>query len=144
MNSFAPFFKKLRRRRAGKIAKLPAAVREQIDRLIHDGLTYEAIIATLGQAGQGLNKDNLSRWRKADHQDWLSEQRWLNATSAQSPSRPDVKEISQLLAELGGDQLAAHLRKHGPRLFNALTSLAISTIEGPVPEHPPHSVSRLK
>ncbi|HEY5913282.1 MAG TPA: hypothetical protein VJA21_22045 [Verrucomicrobiae bacterium] len=117
-------------------------MREQINRLILDGLTYKAIIATLGEAGKGLNKDNLSRWRKADHQDWLSEQRWLSGASAKSPARPEVEEIGQLLAELDGDQIAAHLRKHAPRLFNALTTLAISTIEPPFTEPRPHDVSR--
>src|SRR5258708_33826767 len=69
-----------RRRRAGKIAHLPQSVRDRINLMLRDGLTYAAIIASLGEAGKGLNKDNLSRWRKADHQDWLWEQHWLEAT----------------------------------------------------------------
>src|SRR6266478_7720368 len=69
-----------RRRRAGKIAHLPQAVRDKINVMLSDGLTYAEIIAKLGEAGRGLNKDNLSRWRKAQHQDWLWEQHWLEAT----------------------------------------------------------------
>jgi len=63
----------LHRRRAGKIAHLPESVREQINLMLSDGLPYAAIIARLGPAGKGLNKDNLSRWKKNGHQDWVKE-----------------------------------------------------------------------
>src|SRR5690349_14405438 len=65
-----------KRRRAGKISHLPEAVREQINLMIDDGLTYAQIIERLGDAGKTLNKDNLSRWRLHQHQDWLEERRF--------------------------------------------------------------------
>jgi len=71
---------RIQRRRAGKIARLPPAVREQINLMLQDGLTYAQIITRLGDAGKHLNKDNLSRWRRADHQDWLQQQLWLQLT----------------------------------------------------------------
>src|SRR5712691_1319531 len=73
------------RRRAGKIARLPQAARDQINLMLRDGLPYAEIVVRLGQAGTGLNKDNLSRWRKAGHQDWLWQQRWLAATATRPP-----------------------------------------------------------
>jgi len=98
----------LHRRRRGKIARLPESVREQINVMLSDGLPYATIIARLGDHGQGLNKDNLSRWRKADHQDWLAEQHWLAAASGLSQPSPDTKDLALLLTELDCTPVLAH------------------------------------
>ena len=42
--------------------------------MLDDGLPYADIVARLGDVGKSLNKDNLSRWRQHQHQDWLEEQ----------------------------------------------------------------------
>ena len=57
--------------RNGKIARLPDKLRESINLLLLDGLTYEAIIAKLGDDGKHLNYHNLKRWRQGGYQDWL-------------------------------------------------------------------------
>src|SRR5204863_5581634 len=57
--------------RNGKIAGLPEALRQTINLLLLDGLTYEAIIARLGEQGRHLNYHNLKRWRQGGYQDWL-------------------------------------------------------------------------
>ena len=57
--------------RNGKIARLPEALRQTINLLLLDGLTYEAIIARLGEQGKHLNYHNLKRWRQGGYQDWL-------------------------------------------------------------------------
>ena len=95
----------LHRRRAGKIARLPQHVRDEVNNLLLDGLTYEDIIARLGPLGEGLNKDNLSRWRKADYQDWLAEQTWLQATSSRPQPSPETKDLAFLLHEMDADSL---------------------------------------
>ena len=57
--------------RNGKIARLPESLRQTINLLLLDGLTYEAIIARLGEQGKHLNYHNLKRWRQGGYQDWL-------------------------------------------------------------------------
>jgi hypothetical protein len=57
--------------RNGKIARLPDKLRESINLLLLDGLTYEAIITRLGDGGKHLNYHNLKRWRQGGYQDWL-------------------------------------------------------------------------
>ena len=63
-----------RSRRNGKVARLPAALRDQVNRGLDEGLPYKTIIASLGPAGQHLNEDNLSNWRLGGYQDYLKAQ----------------------------------------------------------------------
>jgi len=70
---------RLARRRSGKIAHLPEHIREQINLMLEENLDYKTLIARLGEHGLHLNKDNLSRWRKADHQDWRMQKLWAEA-----------------------------------------------------------------
>jgi hypothetical protein len=95
----------LQRRRVGKIAALPHHIREQINLMLLDNLPYATIIHRLGEAGQHLNKDNLSRWRKAEHQDWLAEQTWRQAASRQAEPSPQVQHVATLLHELDADSM---------------------------------------
>jgi len=60
-------------RRNGKVARLPKAVRDRINVMIQDGVTYLKIIERLGAEGEGLNEDNLSNWKQGGYQDWLRE-----------------------------------------------------------------------
>jgi len=61
-------------RRNGKVARLPKGVREQINELMDDGVDYEEIIKTLGDAGKGLTKHNVSQWARGGYCDWVKEQ----------------------------------------------------------------------
>ena len=76
--------------RNGKIARLPEPLRETINLLLLDGLTYEAIIAKLGDAGKHLTYHNLKRWRQGGYQDWL--------LARQSADRTRIRE--QVLQKL--------------------------------------------
>jgi hypothetical protein len=57
--------------RNGKIARLPETLRQSINLMLLDGLTYEAIINQLGPERRHLNYHNLKRWRQGGYQDWL-------------------------------------------------------------------------
>ncbi len=57
--------------RSGKVARLPEKLRETLNLLLLDGLTYDAIIAKLGEPGKHLTYHNLKRWRQGGYQDWL-------------------------------------------------------------------------
>ena len=118
----------LHRRRAGKIAGLPPAIREQINLMLHDGLPYTTIIARLGDAGKHLNKDNLSRWRKADHQDWLAEQTWRPATANPSDLAPEERQLTDLLLELDADSLQNMVSRR-PDKFVPILNLAVRRVD---------------
>ena len=70
--------------------------------MLQDGLTYADIIAKLGDIGKQLNKDNLSRWRKADHQDWLAEQSQREALRGRPEPPPEVKDLFFLIPDQVG------------------------------------------
>lgn len=72
--------------RTGKIARLPHAVREELNRRLRDGEpggpllewlnAHEEVLAVLQDRfdGQPINKQNLSDWRLGGHRDWLRHQ----------------------------------------------------------------------
>src|SRR5206468_12289082 len=65
------------RRRNGKVARLPHAVRRLVNTMLDDGFTYNAIVAKLEQLGYpGFLQQNISRWTKGGYQTWLKEQRF--------------------------------------------------------------------
>ena len=66
------------RRQCSKIAKLPDAVREQLNLMLADGLGYEEVIERLGDAGSHLTKMDVSRWMHSGHQFWLKQAAWLD------------------------------------------------------------------
>lgn len=64
--------------RQGKVARLPAATRNQVCQMMYDGSPYRAITAWLTENGfPGLQRSNLSNWRLGGYQDWLKAQQWL-------------------------------------------------------------------
>ena len=77
-------------RRNGKIARLPAVLREQINHMIDDGVPYKGIIGKLGEAGKHLNEDNLSNWRFGGYQDYLKAQALNERALTQIEAAADV------------------------------------------------------
>ncbi len=93
-------------RRNGKIARLPKAVREDINEWIDDGVEYEKIIETLGDEGKGLTKQNISRWAQGGYRDWVKEQErsaLLNGNSDRVVdllTKAEPEEIPDLIVKL--------------------------------------------
>lgn len=70
----------------GKIARLSARLREDVNRWLHDGEPASVILPKLNERadvqamlaqhfnGDPINADNLSAWRRGEHQKWLDEQ----------------------------------------------------------------------
>jgi len=56
-----------------KITRLPAEIRESINRMLRDRIPYHEILQKLGEVGKTLNKNNLSRWKKTGYLIWLRE-----------------------------------------------------------------------
>jgi hypothetical protein len=60
-------------RRIGKIARLPADIREQVNEMLHDGLEYNRIIDWLNEQGHpGVAPKNLTNWKDGGYEDWLN------------------------------------------------------------------------
>ena len=65
------------RPRLGKVARLPYATRQHINKMIEDGFPYKAIIDKLSQDGllpHPLSECNLSNWRLGGYEEWRREQ----------------------------------------------------------------------
>ena len=71
--------------RTGKIARLPSAVREELNRRLDEGVSGKALVAWLNAlpevqailraqfGGQPINAVNLTKWRQGGYRDWLIE-----------------------------------------------------------------------
>lgn len=101
--------------RRGKIARLPLAVREELNRRLQQGEMGRKILpwlnslaevkTILGEDFEGLavNDQNLSDWRKGGYQDWLKK----NDSRAQRMERTkELAQMSMKLAEADGGTLA--------------------------------------
>src|SRR5437870_2603969 len=135
-------------RRNGKVARLPLALREQINHMLDDGVPYKKIIAKLGEAGKHLNEDNISNWRLGGYQDYLKAQLINDRACIQTEAAADVvrdighpgpAKLQQVCQEIAllqylrtlmdhGDQLAQDSLKRNPAkmitLMNACCNMA--------------------
>jgi hypothetical protein len=69
-------------RRNGKVARLPKAIRHQLNTMLEDGVPYLQIIERLGPPAAGLIEKNLSTWKAGGYLDWLRENQLANALQA--------------------------------------------------------------
>ena len=139
-----------RSRRNGKVARLPFAVRCDINRMLDDGLPYKVIIEKLGDSGKHLNEDNLSNWRLGGFQDYLKAQAVNDRARSQTEAAAEVvrkdghldpsllKRVCSEVALLQcldtvmehGEQLAQHALKRNPAklitLMNACSNMSNS------------------
>ncbi|HEV2207843.1 MAG TPA: hypothetical protein VG167_03660 [Verrucomicrobiae bacterium] len=128
-------------RRNGKIARLPKATRDMLNRMLDDGLPARVIIDELGDAGKGLNAQNLTNWVQGGYQDYLKQQAELERAKAlvQSvidllreggePDLPNVRHACNYVAAL---QLFQAIREHGDlalkNLFQSTPSKYLNVI----------------
>lgn len=60
-------------RRIGKIARLPADIREGVNEMLYDGLEYNRIVDWLTQQGYpGVSPKNITNWKDGGYEDWLN------------------------------------------------------------------------
>src|SRR5580700_11744704 len=107
--------------RNGKIARLPRAVRNQLDLHLDNGMEAEPILEWVNalpetQAlmrekfeGKAINPQNLSEWRQGGHEDWLRNQQRI--------------ELARLLAEQAQD---LDEPEEGPRLTSDRLALVLT------------------
>jgi|GEM_PF-841696 len=95
----------------GKIARLPARLREEVNRRLHDGETGPQILAWLNATPEAqevcrkqfdsepVSPQNLSAWRAGGFQKWLTDQKALERTRERAAH-------SRALAEASGGNLS--------------------------------------
>jgi hypothetical protein len=99
------------RTRRGKIAKLPADLRMEVNRRLHDGqpggqilpwLNNHARVRPILEAqfqGQAVNDQNLTEWRQGGYLDWLEERERLDALKELSLFAGDAVKAGGSLAD---------------------------------------------
>ena len=85
-------------RRIGKVARLPHAVREEVNQQLEGGKTYNEIIDWLTTNGHpGFNEMNISRWKDGGFQDWVSLQQQMDALQANLETAKALAEMDTAL-----------------------------------------------
>jgi len=74
----------------GFVARLPKTMRDQLNQMMLDGVSYPEIIKRLGDPASHLKPDHLSEWKKRGHKDWLVQQDWLAERRARRESAADL------------------------------------------------------
>ncbi len=54
----------------GKVARLPAKIRDQIGVMLLDGVPHSKIIAAIGEYGTGLSENNVGNWKAFSFKSW--------------------------------------------------------------------------
>jgi hypothetical protein len=93
--------------RNGKIARLPRAVRQQVNTHLDDGMEAEPLLAWVNalpetQAllrekfdGKAINPQNLSEWRQGGYQDWLRNQQRLELAEQMMEQGQELDEVAK-------------------------------------------------
>ena len=132
-------------RRTGVIARMPRAVRDEVNRMLDDGSSYPKIIEWLTANGHpGVNKDHISNWKDGGYQDWVEVQLELarqektrelsyEIATANEGSKTQEAAIQvaanflfQVFRKFDSEKLAKELDldpKHIPTVLNAFTRL---------------------
>jgi uncharacterized protein YidB (DUF937 family) len=105
----------------GKIGKLPGAIREQLNRRLHDGGQGRQLLEWLNSlpevqavvardfVGKPIRKQNLSQWRNGGYKEWLRQREALDLIR-QLPG--DVAELQPPGSPTLADQMAVWLTAH--------------------------------
>jgi hypothetical protein len=110
----------------GKIASLPKAVRDRLNRMLADGLTYRQIIQELGPDAKNINEPNLSDWFRGPYQHWRKQQEELEAErakwefAADLVGGEDTRNITHATVQIAAKQLFQALNGLGPSSLGSL------------------------
>jgi len=108
----------------GKIAWMDKSVRDKLNQLLLDGLSYAAVIQALGPDGVDLNINNVWRYHKGPYREWLREQYWL--------AQARVKE--EAAAELGRGLETSHVSQAAVQttilqIYDAMRSISPASVQ---------------
>lgn len=124
------------RQRNGKIARLPHALRKEVNRRLLDGETSTTILAWLNAEpaavkvfeahfeGVPADAENLSRWRLGGYADWIAEQERIEATKG-------LAEYSMKLAKSAGSKLSEGVQAVlGGHILESIEAILKSDVPG--------------
>jgi hypothetical protein len=98
----------VQRRRTGFVARLGKVVRDEINGMLLDGMSYPKICKALARKGIVLRERSIRSWRSGGYQDWLQEQERLSQGERMMASALKVvKENHGTVIQEAGLQLAA-------------------------------------
>ena len=130
------------RKRRGIVAHLPKAIRDRINEMLDDGLTYPQIRKELGPDGKDLTDDHIRRWKAGGYQDHLREQRIIeqcrlrqhraltllqsksSISGFQATQQIASSQICEIIAEIGADILREALMANPMNYFRTLNAFA--------------------
>ena len=110
--------------RNGKIARLPQAMREQLNRRLNDGEPGKALVAWLNEqpgvkavlqgqfGGRPISEQNLSEWKQGGYRDWLRHQETCDLVGRLAEEAGDLEgvadavPVSECLAPILAAELA--------------------------------------
>jgi len=123
-------------RRTGKVARLPKVLRDQVNAMLRDGATYNAIIVKLQQAGHAdlnavFNEQNLSNWKEGGYQDWLTEQERLADMSSKREFALEIVRQNE-----GSKLHEASLHLAASQIYEALSEFDLSALKDLLAEKP--------
>jgi hypothetical protein len=130
--------------RVGKIARLPAELREEVCRRLHDGQTAAAVLGWLHAqpaavdmlardfGGEPVSPQNLSEWRAGGFQDWLANRERVDriralADAAHSVAAAGDMQLSEGAAAIAGGKLLEALESADPEQLDQLV-LAVARL----------------
>lgn len=100
--------------RTGKIARLPKALREELNRRLSDGEPGKDLVAWLNElpevqrivaefGGRAVREQNLSEWKQGGYEDWLRQQEALELVRHLSAETDELKvtAVDSLTDQLG-------------------------------------------
>jgi hypothetical protein len=104
-------------RGTGLVARLPKAIRDQLNYMILDGVAYAEIRAKIGQAMEGITDRHIANWKKYGYQDWVVElQRREGLQSMHEDAMDILHQKSGATIQDAGRTIA------GAQLYDLLTS----------------------
>ena len=114
------------RMRRGKVARLPKAVRDRLNIMLLDGLSFGQIIKELGDHAKGITEKNITSWVAGGYRDWLREQQKLEETRVKQEVAMDLAcpdggtRIHQATLQLAATTLSDLVRKFDYTEFQQL------------------------
>jgi hypothetical protein len=115
----------------GRITHLPKMVRDRINQMLQDGLTYAEIAKRITAEGQCVSKWTVGNWRRSGHQEWLREQERLEIMS-----RAREFAIKAAQAEEGAGVYQAGLLQASAQIYELLTNFNTEVLRKKMDDDP--------
>jgi hypothetical protein len=119
-------------RRKGKIARLPKELRDAVNLMLLDGVTYAQIVSDLEKRGQtGFNVQNISNWHAGGYVDWLKAHERLDQLRLLRESAFDLVKDNQ-----GTKVTDAALHLAAAQAYEVLADFDLSAFKDAMVEKP--------